>query len=152
MGLFGFAKKAAGTFAREAKAEYGQNKDFLEACCAAVALVAYADGELEDAEKTKAFKVIGAHATLSKLYNEQDIRTTMETMFKRADSHSGRAGLYRELDDIKGKGNPTMAEDVYLIGLDIAHADGELEAEEAEVLTRMASRMGVDLKALGLQE
>lgn len=151
MGMFGFAKKLAGAASREVKAEYGANKDFLEAVCAAVALVAYADGELEQSEKDKAFKVIKGNATLTKIYQTNDIESVMNTMFSRADSRSGRMGLFRELDDVKGKGQQ-MAEDVYLIGLDIAHADGELEEAEAKVLTQIAQRMNLDLKALGVLE
>lgn len=148
--MFGFGglKKALAAGSREVKAEYAQNKDFLEAACAVVALVSYADGDLEASERDKAKKVIGSHSQLSKLYKTDDIESTMETMFKRADSFSGRQQLLRELDDIKGRG--TMGEDCYLIGLDIAHADGELEEAEAKVLTTIAGRMDIDLKKLGL--
>ncbi|WP_286202112.1 TerB family tellurite resistance protein [Ochrobactrum sp. SFR4] len=37
-----------------------------------------------------------------------------------------------------------MAEDVYLIALDIANADGEVEPEEDAVLKKIAARLGVD--------
>jgi tellurite resistance protein len=149
--VFGFGRKLAGALSREVKAEYGQNKDFLEATCAVVALVAFADGQLENEEKDKAKKVITGHAQLSKIYNSSDIESTMETMFKRAESFSGRQALLRELDDVKDKG-AQMGEDCYLVGLDIAHADGELEEAEAKVLTQIANRLNVDLKKLGLQD
>lgn len=37
-----------------------------------------------------------------------------------------------------------MAEDAYLIALDIANADGDLEPAEEAVLKKLAARLGVD--------
>lgn len=145
MGILGGLKKAFSGAAREVSAEYGQNKDFLEAVCAGVALVAFADGELEDSEKLKAKDIVGTHSVLSKLYSRDVIEQTLSTMFGRAKDASGRQALARELDDIKGKPNgPQMSEDVYLIAVDIANADGELEEPEKVVLKKIADRLGVD--------
>lgn len=145
MSIFGAVKKAFASGAREVSAEYGQNKDFLEAVCAGVALVAMADGSIDDSEKLKAKDIVGNHSTLSKLYTRDVIEQTLNTMFSKAKDASGRQSLARELDDIKGKPNGLqMAEDVYLIAVDIANADGNLEDHEKEVLKKMASRMGVD--------
>jgi len=149
--MFGSLRKIVGAATKEVKAEYGQNKDFLEACCAAVALVAYADGTLEPEERAKAMKIVGSHASLSTIYKSDDIERTMDTMLKKADSHSGRIGLMREIADVKGKGE-TIGEDVYLVGLDVAYADGELEATEVAVLNKIATTLNVDLKKLGLIE
>lgn len=149
--MFGSLKKIVGAATKEVKAEYGQNKDFLEACCAAVALVAYADGTLEPEEQKKAMQIVGGHATLSKIYSAGDIEKTLETMLKRADSHSGRIALMREIGDVRGKGE-TIGEDVYLVGLDVAFADGELEAPEVAVLNKIAATLSVDLRKLGLHE
>lgn len=143
--MFGVLKKALGAGAREVAAEYSENKDFLEAVCAGVALVAAADGDIEDTERHKAVKIVSAHATLSKLYKQSDIEQTLDTMLRRAKEASGRQQLARELDDIKGRPNGAqMAEDVYLIAVDIANADGEMEPEEEVVLKKLAARLGVD--------
>lgn len=147
--MFGALKRmagaVAGSVAREVKAEYGESKDFLEAVCAGAALVAYADGELEDAERSKIVSTILNNATLGKIYQQNVIEQTTDAMFKRAKDASGRQGLARELDDIKGRpGAAQMAEDVYLICLDVAGADGEVEPEEEVVLKKLASRLGVD--------
>lgn len=145
MRMFGALKKAFAAGATEVKAEYGQNKDFLEAVCAGVALVAAADGDIEDSERTKATRIITNHATLGKLYKQNDIEQCAEAMFRRAKDASGRAQLARELDDIKGRENGSqMAEDVYLVAVDIAAADGEVEPEEEAVLKKLANRLGVD--------
>ncbi|MFQ0815758.1 hypothetical protein AVM02_07550 [Brucella anthropi] len=143
--MFGLLKKIGGAAAKEVKAEYGQNKDFLEAVCAGSALVAAADGEIEDSERTKVVSIITNHAQLSKLYDRNTIEQTAEAMFKKAKDASGRQSLAREMDDIKNRPDgATMCEDVYLIALDIAGADGEIEPEEQAVLEKIAKRLNVD--------
>lgn len=143
--MFGMFKKALGAAAVEVKANYSENKDYLEAVCAASALTAFADGELEDVEKTKVISLLTNHSTLGKMYDRNTIEQTAETMFRRAKDGSGRQSLARELDDIKGRPEGAqMAEDVYLIAVDVAHADGELEPQEADVLKKIAGRLGVD--------
>lgn len=143
--MFGALKKALGAGAKEIKAEYGENKDFLEAVCAASALVAAADGDIEESERRKVVSIITNHPSLSKLYQSNVIETTADTMFKRAKEASGRQQLARELDDIKSRPNGSqMAEDAYLVALDIANADGEVEPAEDAVLKKIAARLGVD--------
>lgn len=143
--MFGALKKAFGAGAREVQANYSQNKDYLEAVCAASALVAMADGELEEVEKNKVIALLTNHSTLGKMYDRATVENTAETMFKRAKDASGRQSLARELDDIKGRPDGAqMAEDVYLIAVDVSAADGEVEPEEKVVLEKIASRLGVD--------
>jgi tellurite resistance protein TerB len=143
--VLGFLKKVGGAAAKEVKAEYGENKDFLEAVCAASALVAAADGDIEESEKRKVLSIISNHAQLGKLYQQNVIEATADTMFKRAKDSSGRQQLARELDDIKSRPQGAqMAEDVYLIAVDIALADGEIEPQEKDVLAKIANRLGVD--------
>lgn len=138
-------RKVAGAASKEVKAEYGQNKDFLEAVLAASALVAAADGDIEESERRKVISVISNHPQLSKLYSTQVIEQTAETMFKRAKDASGRQMLARELDDVKGRPDGAqMAEDAYLIAQDIAYSDGELEPAEADVLKKLAARLSID--------
>lgn len=142
--VFGALKKAFKAGAKEVQADYSQNRDYLEAVCAASALVANADGEIEDSERSKVVRILTNHQTLGKIYQPAIIEQTTETMFKRAKDASGRQALARELDDIKGRDDGQMAEDVYLIALDVAYADGEMEQEEADVLKKIAGRLGVD--------
>ncbi|WP_341989793.1 TerB family tellurite resistance protein [Azorhizobium sp. AG788] len=142
--MFGALKKAFKAGAKEVQADYSHNKDYLEAVCAAAALVANADGEIEDSERSKVERVLSSHPVLSKMYQQNIIAQTAETMFKRAKDASGRQALARELDDIKGRDDGKMAEDVYLIALDVANADGELEPQEDAVLKKIAARLGVD--------
>jgi tellurite resistance protein TerB len=142
--MFKAFQKAFGAGAKQIKADYSQNKDYLEAVCAASALVAFADGELEDAERSKAIRTITQHPKLGEMYRPDAIESTVDAMFKRAKDASGRQLLARELDDIKGR-EGSMAEDVYLVALDVAMSDGTLEPEEEVVLKKLAARLGVDL-------
>lgn len=143
--MFGALKRAIGAGAREVQADYSQNRDYLEAVCAAAALVAFADGEVEDTERTKTVSVLTNHPALGKMYQQPVIEQTAEAMFKRARDASGRQLLARELDDIKGRPDAArMAEDIYLVALDVSLADGETEPQEADVLKKIAGRLGVD--------
>ena len=147
--VLGLAKRIFGGAVKEVKADYSGNKDFLEAVCAAAALVAAADGDIEDCERQKIHRLITNHGKLGVMYKSTDIETTAEAMFKRAKDKSGRQQLARELEDIKGRPDAAqMAEDVYLIAEDIAMADGELEQAEQDVLAKIASKLGVDPKNL----
>lgn len=144
--MFGALKRVFKAGAVEVSASYSQNKDFLEAVCAACALVANADGTIEESEKRKALSIITNHSALGKLYKQADIEACCETMFKRAKDASGRQQLARELDDIKGRPDGAqMADDVYLVALDIAQADGTVQDEEKVVLEKIAKRLSVDV-------
>lgn len=124
-------------------AKLSGRKDYLEAVCAGAALIAIADGELEDSEVAATITVILANPTLSGAFSSQEIETTADTMFKRAKSGvSGRMGLYKEVDDIAAE--PEMAEAVYATALDIANADGEVEPAEKVVLDKLAKRLKID--------
>lgn len=143
--MFGALKRVLGAGAAEVKANYSENKDYLEAVVAASALVAFADGDLEDAERQKVTKVITNHPTLGKFYRQNDIEQTVDVMFRRVKEASGRQQLALELDDIKNRPEGRqMANDVYLVALDIANADGQVEPEEDVVLKKIANRLGVD--------
>lgn len=148
--MLGFLKNiggaAVGAATKEINAAYSGNKDFLEAVVAVAALVSYADGELEDSERDAAISVITGHGELGKIYDRALIEQTIDTMFKRAKSYSGRIQLERELEDIKGRPNGVqMAEDAFAVGLDIAHADGGVEPAEQEVLKKIGAKLGIDI-------
>lgn len=142
---FGFLKRVAKGAAREVSAEYSKNKDFLEACCAGAALIAAADGSISDVEKRSAASVVTRNPTLGKLYQHAEIEQCIATMLDRAGSASGRQALVRELGDIKSSPNaPQMAEDVYLIAVDVAGADGETGEKEKAALGKLAAILNVD--------
>lgn len=147
MSIFGALKKAVFSGAREINKEYGQNRSFLNAVCASAALVANADGSIDDTERLKAIALITGNATLAGLYQRNDIESALESAFKHSKDSSGRQQLARDLESIQGSQHGTqMAEDVYLVAVDISMADGSVSPEETAILEKIARRLGVDPK------
>lgn len=125
--------------------KYSGRKDFLEAVCAAAALVAAADGNIEDSEVETTIKTIVANPSLAGAFNSREIEGTADTMLKRAQAgRTGRMGLYKEIDDIAS--DPEMAETVYVTALDVAEGDGSIGDAEKAVLAKIASALKVDPK------
>jgi len=145
MSIFGALKKAIASGVKEVSSEYGKTDDFLNAVCSSSALVANADGVIEDSERTKAISLIRNHSTLSKLYSGDKIEETTDRMLKLSKDKSGRQELARYIDKVRGLENgKAMSEDVYLVAADIASADGSVAPEEEAVLKKIADRLGVD--------
>lgn len=147
MGFLGALKTAFKSGAREINKEYGKTNDFLNACCASCALVAYADGTCEDAERAKAIQVIKGHAQLSALYQGDVIESAMDAALKHAKDASGRQFLAREIDAVKSMPSGSqMAEDVYLVALDVASSNhnGKPGDDETAVLQKIAKRLSID--------
>lgn len=124
--------------------KYSGKKDFLEAVCAACALVSAADGELEDAEIVQTIKGISSNPQLAGAFPSREIEQTADAMCKRAQGgRVGRAGLFKELEDIAS--DKEMAETVLLTALDVADSDGQIEPEEQKVLEKIAQTFGLSL-------
>lgn len=141
--MFGFLKKNA----EAAASKFSGRTDFLEAVCASAALVAAADGEIEEGEIAATVKAIGANKTLTAGFDQRTIEQTMEKMLNRAaGGRVGRAGLWSEIEEVVK--DPEMAEAVVLTALDVAEGDGEIEPEEKVVLDRLAKVSNVDLARL----
>lgn len=140
-------KTAFASGAKEINKEYGKSEDFLNAVCASCALVAYADGVLEDAEKKKIIEVLTGHTQLASLYQRPQIENAINNGLSHATTASGKQELARQLDKVLGLPNGTeMSDDVYLVAVDVAssnshHSVGE---DEQKVLDKLAARLHVD--------
>lgn len=132
--LLGGAKKLSG------------RTDALEAVCAAAALVAAADGEIEDAEITATTKAISSNSALSAAFDARSIEKCADTMLQRASGgRVGKQALFTEIRQIGS--DPVIAELVLLAALDVAESDGQIEPEEKAVLERIAKELGLSLGA-----
>lgn len=141
--MFGFLKGKAA----EATQKFSGRTDFLEAVCAAAALVAAADGEIEDSEIKATMKAVSANKALVGGFDQKMIEQTMEKMLTRAGGgRVGRAGLWDEISEVLK--NADMAEAVVLTALDVAEGDGEIEPQERAVLEKLAKMASVDLNRL----
>lgn len=122
--------------------KFSGKTDFLEAVCAASALVASADGDLDDSEILAAVKAVKANAALSGSFDDRAIESTMDKMCNRAVGRVGKAGLYKEIEE--SKQDVDMAETILLVALDVADSGG-ISDEETQVLRKIASTLGLDL-------
>lgn len=123
--------------------KYSGRKDFLEAVCASCALVAAADGDIDDKEVDQTIKAITSNANLSAAFPQREIENTADAMLKRAQGgRVGRSGLYKEIGDIRH--DTEMAEVVLLSALDVADNGGISDSERA-VLAKIAAELGLNL-------
>ena len=142
--MLNFLKRLAGGATKQLNSALYGNKDFLEAAIAASALVAAADGNIDQAEITETVSLLENHKVLGQAFPKSEISTVANRMFQQAKTGSGRQQLARELDDLKGKPNGAqMAEDVYYIACDVA-AQGGTDANEEATLMKIADRLGVN--------
>ncbi|WP_406736330.1 tellurite resistance TerB family protein [Thioclava sp. GXIMD4215] len=120
--------------------------DLLEGICAISALVACADGEIEDSEVAGALDALQNHPTLADAFSGTQIEQALDKQLKRANgSMTGKLALKREIEEMKSKNASDELEMALMVGIDIAMADGELEPEEKIVLTDLAKRLGFNL-------
>lgn len=127
--------------------KFSGRQDFLEAVCAASALVAAADGNISADEIKASIKAVQANAALSASFKSGAIEKCMDVMLKRAESgRVGRLGLFKEIDEVSA--DSEMSNVVYLAALDIAEADGKIEASEQKVLTEIAKHLNVSESSL----
>ncbi len=141
MGMLGglFKSKLQGSVNK-----FSGKKDFLEAVCAAAALVAYADGDASDTEVEATIKAITSNAALAGAFQGREIELTADSMLKRASGgRVGRSGLFKEIADIKN--DAEMSETVLLTALDVADQNG-IDDKERTMLEKIASELGLDLK------
>lgn len=141
--MFGFLKSKA----KDSVQKFSGQTDFLEAVCAAAALIAAADGEIEDSEITATKKAVLANKALSAGFDNRVIEQTIDKMLDRAGGgRVGRAGLWTEIEEAASK--PEMAEAIVCTALDVSESDGQIEPQEQAVLDRLAKTLRVDLGRL----
>lgn len=120
--------------------------DLLEGIAASCALVAAADGDIEDEEVVTTIDTLSTHPILSKAFKVSEIERVSDTMFRRAKGGaSGRLGLLREIEEAKSKSKIEDLEMLLVIAIDVSNSDGEMEPQERKVLTTIASKLGLNL-------
>lgn len=118
--------------------------DLLEAVCAGAALVAGADGNIDDSEVEATAKAVVANETLNTAFSPREIEGCIQRMLDRANGgRVGKMGLYNEITDVASSAED--AEIVLLTAMDIADADGSVDPEETVVLEKIAGKLGLKL-------
>lgn len=124
--------------------KFTRDRNYLEAVLAAAALIAVADGEIEESEEDALLKAVSANAILSAAWSPREIEQMAQGMLDRAKKgRMGQAGLYSEIEDVAK--NPDMAEAVLLMALDVSEGDGQIEPQEKAVLEKIAGRLNLNL-------
>ena len=143
--MFGFLKKVKGAGAELAKKSVqAENKDLMEAMVCAAALIAYADGELEDEEVTKISQILDSSAALSAFGTEPAQYFDKQCAALEASYRMGRLTVMKEIADVKD--NKEEAEMVLIMAIEVAFADGEMEEAEDKELKVIASKLGLKLE------
>lgn len=122
--------------------------DLLEATCAAVALTAAADGNIDDGEVGAIMDALSNHPTLSNAFKTSQIEQCADAMMKRAKGGlMGRRGLQKEIEQALGKSTSDDLELVLCVAIDVARADGEVGAAEMNVLGNIAKTLRLELNS-----
>jgi tellurite resistance protein TerB len=138
-------KKLTG-FLGDSANKFSGNTDFLEGACALCALVAAADGSVDDDEIVSAIAAVKANKTISDSFSTSQIESTMDTMLTRVSTRTGRISLWDELKDIGADGE--LGQVVVACGVEVADADGDVDDAEMKVLKKAGSMFGVNVEEL----
>jgi len=144
MGLLDGLKKAFTSAVNELNANYSKDDDFLKAVCASCALIANADGNIEDSERKAAIDVLTGHEQFSKLYTTAQVSAMLNHSLDQSKTTTGKQELSRALMRVLEKPDSVqMAEDVYAVAKDVASV-GDIGPEEEVVLGKIAKLLRVD--------
>lgn len=120
--------------------------DLLEGIAAMVALVAGADGEIEDAEVESGLNALLSHATISEAFTSSQIEQAFDKQLKRVKGGmAGKLALKREIEEMKTKSPHDELEMAFMIAIDVSLADGQMEPQEKTVLEDLGRRLGLSL-------
>ena len=139
MGIFG---KLLGNRAKDAVQKFSGNTDFLEALCAGCALVAAADGKIDDDEYDQALRIIQSNSAIAAGFSARDIESCFSRMAPKTTSRMGKSELKREIEEAV-KRNQDMGEAIVLACLDVADTGGISENETA-IMRQISEMVGVN--------
>ena len=145
--MFGLFKKQANNAKVEIKKV--ENRDLMQAIVGAMVLIAYADGECEKSELDKIERLIAANDSLAHFGSEITQTMGKYVEFMESGPRLGTMKIMREIADIKN--NPKDAEEVFVLAITIAEADGEIEPAEMQVLAKLGRELGLRVQDFGLE-
>lgn len=119
--------------------------DLLEAICAAIALVAAADGDMSDDEAATGLDRLLNHETLSVAFSATQIEAAFDKQVKRVkQGMSGRLALRREVEEARNKSTADELEMLLVIAIDVAAADGDVGPKEMAALKSIGQAVNLD--------
>lgn len=127
-----------------------KNKDFLNAAMAGCALVALADGSVSAEEKQKMIKFIESNEALSVFTTSDVIKAFQEFVGQlEFDKDIGEAKAYQALH--KMKSNAEAARLLVRMIIAVASSDGNFDANERAVASKIARELGISPSDFELQ-
>lgn len=147
----GFLSKFFGKKGQEVKQELAkvENRDLMQAIVGGALLVAYADGECEEAELAKMEQVISALPELINFGSEISETIGRFHSLLEAGFRLGKLKVLKEIEDIKGSDDDKQL--VFNVMLTIAEADEKVEPEEVAVIKEVGQRLGINLREYGIE-
>lgn len=137
--MFGFLKKKR----KEAVAAIGkiENRDLMEAIVGASVLVAFADGDCSADELNKLSNIVENNPNLKHFGSE--IGKTIDSYAAQYESSARMAklNLMKEVTDVSA--SEDEKQQVLIIAIDIAEADGQIDDDERAVLDMIAKEYGL---------
>lgn len=121
----------------------------MEAIVGAMILIAYADGECEKSELEEIERLIRANENLAHFGSEITQVMGRFVEYMEAGPRLGTIKIMREVADIKN--NPRDAEEVFVLVITIAEADGEIEPAELKVLANLGRELGLRVQDFGIE-
>ena len=119
-----------------------ENIDLIQATVGISLLVGWASGSLDDQEASKIQKTLANTPALEGFTAEvNEIYERYNAVFKDVGFLAGKIRIMREIADIKAERQD--AEDVYVTGITITLADGEVDDKEREILEEVGNLLGL---------
>lgn len=119
------------------------NKDVREAMMASCALVAYADGEVSDDEIEQTLAQIAGSAQLADCQDEAKADFMKYVNQLETTGRMGKAEIMKEIADLANDTNDENKVRVVLIGIEVADAEGGIDADELKVIKQIATKLGI---------
>lgn len=138
--MFGiFKKKAAAAKVSLHKVE---NRDLMEAIVAGSILVAYADGDCSAEELSKLQGIIEANDNLAHFGSEIGATIDKYASMYESGKRLAKMKLIKELEDVKSDEEQKV--EAFIIAIEIADADGEIDETEMSILKEIGRALGLN--------
>lgn len=145
MALWDNLKTKTADMNSQLKTKTGQfkNKDFADGAMAMCALVAAADGKIDQSERAKTAGFITSNDVLS-IFPAAELRTSFDRYCDKlsADYDFGKIEAIQAVGKLKKK--PDQARAVIQVGIIIGGADGEFDADEKRAVKGACHAAGID--------
>lgn len=133
-----FKKKAAEARANLHKVE---NRDLMEAIVAGAVLVAFSDGDCSDEELQKLQGIVENNDNLKHFGTEIGKTIDKYCSLYESGARLAKSKLMKEIRDVSA--DEAQKEEAFIIAIEIADADGEIDDKEMAVLVQIGKEFGL---------